>query len=83
MALDGAPMKSLLPGHMPNLIQLVQGTEQVLPTAMIRYMVVVLACGGRHRFSDLSDHPLHVLMNQEIVMLTLIEETGPRIRRSS
>src|SRR4029077_7124642 len=25
--------------HMPN-IQLVQGTEQVLPTAMIRYMVV-------------------------------------------
>jgi hypothetical protein len=26
--------------HMPNLIQLVQGTEQVLPTAMIRYMVV-------------------------------------------
>ena len=29
--------------HMPNLIQLVQGTEQVLPTAMIRYMVVVLA----------------------------------------
>jgi hypothetical protein len=28
---------------MPNLIQLVQGTEQVLPTAMIRYMVVVLA----------------------------------------
>ena len=27
---------------MPN-IQLVQGTEQVLPTAMIRYMVVVLA----------------------------------------
>ena len=32
MALDGAPMKSLLPGHMPNLIQLVQGTEQVLPT---------------------------------------------------
>ena len=43
MALDGAPMKSLLPGHMPNLIQLVQGTEQVLPTAMIRYMVVVLA----------------------------------------
>ena len=39
----GAPMRSLLPGHMPNLIQLVQGTEQVLPTAMIRYMVVVLA----------------------------------------
>ena len=59
-------MKSLLPGHrsqMPNLIQLVQGTEQalplydpvhgsgpgeivflaVLPTAMIRYMAVVLA----------------------------------------
>ena len=29
--------------HMPNLIQSVQGTEQVLPTAMIRYMVVVLA----------------------------------------
>jgi hypothetical protein len=27
--------------HMPNLIQLVQGTEQVLPTAMIRYMVVI------------------------------------------
>ena len=25
-------MKSLLPGHMPNLSQLVQGTEQVLPT---------------------------------------------------
>ena len=23
--------------HMPSLIQLVQGTEQVLPTAMIRY----------------------------------------------
>ena len=29
--------------HMPNLIQLVQGTEQVLHSAMIRYMVVVLA----------------------------------------
>ena len=26
---------------MPSLIQLVQGTEQVLPTATIRYMVVV------------------------------------------
>jgi hypothetical protein len=26
-----------------NLIQLVQGTEQVVPTAMIRYMVVILA----------------------------------------
>ena len=30
-------------GTCQTLFQLVQGTEQVLPTAMIRYMVVVLA----------------------------------------
>ena len=33
--------------QIPNLIQLVQGTEQVLPTAMIRYVVVVLASEAR------------------------------------
>jgi hypothetical protein len=33
-------MKSLLPDHTcQTFIQLVQGTEQVVPTAMIRYMV--------------------------------------------
>ena len=41
---------------MPN-IQLVQGTEQVLPTAMIRYMVVVLArpifCGSWRVLADI------------------------------
>jgi hypothetical protein len=37
-------MKSLLPDHTcQTFIQLVQGTEQVVPTAMIRYMVVILA----------------------------------------
>jgi hypothetical protein len=36
------PMEVITPWpHMPNLIQLVRGTEQVVPTAMIRYMVVV------------------------------------------
>jgi hypothetical protein len=39
---DPYPMEVITPWpHMPNLIQLVRGTEQVVPTAMIRYMVVV------------------------------------------
>jgi hypothetical protein len=38
---------------MPNLIQLVQGTEQVLPTAMIQYMVA--GSLGRHKDTCMSD----------------------------
>jgi hypothetical protein len=45
-------MKSLLPGHsMPNLIQLVQGTEQVLPTASVGKSVCLLVWSFNHAFS--------------------------------
>jgi hypothetical protein len=43
MALDGVPMKSLFLATDAKPYSVGSGSEQVVPTAMIRYMVVVLA----------------------------------------
>src|SRR5271170_6853692 len=93
MALDGNTHEVITPwSHMPNLIQLVQGTGQVLPTCddpvhgrdpgeiVFRHMSVVQR-GVRSR--ELPPPQPETACLGHVPSLMAYNETGPRISRSS